>query len=84
MIDRIEKHTGVKQRKCLVYWEGSPEDPTWELEGNLRAHSEVRWGLGGASFALFVFCPRALPRWGPGNFLSYFDSFSRLLPFTIS
>ena len=39
IIDRIEEHTGVKRRKFLVYWEGFPEEPTWEPEGNLRANS---------------------------------------------
>ena len=32
---------------------------------------EVRWGLGG-DFLRYL-CPGALPRWGPGEFLRYFD-----------
>jgi hypothetical protein len=39
MIDRIQEHSGVKRRRFLVYWEGFPDEPTWEPEGNLRANS---------------------------------------------
>ena len=37
MVDRITEHSGTtrNRRKFFVFWEGYPDEPTWEPETNL-------------------------------------------------